>query len=144
MSKRTLLVIAGMLWLIAGVNVVVVGINAYIAAAAQPVILAALIAGSAVVFALFFLRIFKPYTAKHAARIAAMTDERVPALRFMDRKGYIMIIAMIALGAGLRLSGIVPDWFIAFFYTGLGTALALTGILFLKRAIQSRADGSPR
>ena len=136
MSKRTLLVIAGVLWLIAGVNVVVVGINAYIAAAAQPAILAALIAGSAVVFALFFLRIFKPYTAKHAARIAAMADERVPALRFMDRKGYIMIIAMIALGAGLRLSGIVPDWFIAFFYTGLGTALALTGIPFLKRAIQ--------
>ena len=130
-EKRTLLVIAGVFWLIAGANVVAVGIGAYIAAATQPAILAALIAGSAGVFALFFLCIFKPYAAKHEARIASIPDKRVSALRFMDRKGYIMIVAMIALGAGLRLSGVVPDWFIAFVYTGLGAALALTGVLFL-------------
>ena len=114
-EKRTLLVIAGVFWLIAGANVVAVGIGAHVAAATQPAILAALIAGSTGVFALFFLRIFKPYAAKHEARIASMPDERVSALRFMDRKGYIMIAAMIALGAGLRLSGFGPDWFIAFF-----------------------------
>ena len=50
----------------------------------------------------------------------------------------------VELGAGLRLSGIVPDWFIAFFYTGLGTALALTGILFLKESRPNARDDSPR
>lgn len=52
-------------------------------------------------------------------------------LRFMDRKGCFMISFMIALGAGLRLSGFVPDWLIASFYVGLGAALTLTGVRFL-------------
>ena len=38
-------------------------------------------------------------------------------------------------GIGLRAAGIFPDAFIAFFYTGLGCALASAGILFLKNHI---------
>lgn len=38
-------------------------------------------------------------------------------------------------GIGLRAAGIFPDTFIAFFYTGLGCALASAGILFLKNHI---------
>ena len=67
----------------------------------------------------------------HAARIGSYGETRVSVAKTMDAKGYIMIVFMIALGAGLRLSGIVPDWFIAFFYVGLGCALALTGVLFI-------------
>lgn len=130
-KTTTLLAIAGFFWLIAGVNVDIVGVRAYQVAATSPLVLAALIAGTVVIFLLFFLRIFRPYAGKHERRIDAMTQDRVSAFQFMDRKGYIMIIFMIALGAGLRLSGFVPDWFIAFFYVGLGTALALTGVLFL-------------
>ena len=33
-------------------------------------------------------------------------------------------------GIWIRSSGLVPDVFIAVFYTGLGCALALAGILF--------------
>lgn len=33
-------------------------------------------------------------------------------------------------GIWLRYSGLVPDTFIAFFYTGLGLALALAGVVF--------------
>ena len=33
-------------------------------------------------------------------------------------------------GIGLRLSGLVPERFIAVFYTGLGAALLLAGLLF--------------
>ncbi|MBP3866916.1 MAG: hypothetical protein J6D25_03820 [Eggerthellaceae bacterium] len=132
-KTRTLLAIAGVFWLIAGVNVAVVGVRAYAVATAgaTPWVIALLAAGTAAVFVLFFFRIFKPYSAKHARRVDEMVEPRVSALRFMDRKGYIMIAFMIALGAGLRLSGFVPDWFIAFFYVGLGVALALTGALFL-------------
>lgn len=131
--KQTLLAIAGVFWLIAGANVAIVGARAYAVAAGEVPewVLWMLAAGSVAVFALFFIRIFKPYSAKHARRIDAMPDARTSALRFMDRKGYIMIAAMITLGAALRLSGFVPDWFIAFFYVGLGVALALTGVLFL-------------
>lgn len=132
-KTTTLLAIAGVFWLIAGINVAIVGVQAYRVAAvgAAPWVMALLIVGTIAVFAVFFFRIFKPYSAKHARRVDEMAEERVSAFRFMDRKGYIMIAFMIALGAGLRLSGFVPDWFIAFFYVGLGVALALTGALFL-------------
>lgn len=33
-------------------------------------------------------------------------------------------------GIGLRVSGLAPDRFIAVFYTGLGAALLLAGLLF--------------
>ena len=36
----------------------------------------------------------------------------------------------------MRAFGIVPGWFVAFFYTGLGTALALAGIGFLVHYIK--------
>lgn len=127
---RTLIAIAGAFWLIAGLNVVAVGIRAYAVAATSAPVVIALVVGTAAVFAVFFLRIFSPYAAKHARRIGDMAEQRVSIVRFMDAKGYIMIIFMIALGAGLRLSGFVPDWFIAFFYVGLGAALAVTGLRF--------------
>ena len=37
---------------------------------------------------------------------------------------------MMTFGIGLRVSGICPDIFIAFFYTGLGAALITAGINF--------------
>lgn len=35
-------------------------------------------------------------------------------------------------GIGLRAAGIFPDIFVAFFYSGLGCALALAGVMFTK------------
>jgi hypothetical protein len=34
-------------------------------------------------------------------------------------------------GMALRLSHLMPDWMIAFFYSGLGVALFLCGVRFL-------------
>lgn len=39
---------------------------------------------------------------------------------------------MMGSGIGFRALGIFPDIFVAFFYSGLGCALALAGILFIK------------
>ena len=39
-------------------------------------------------------------------------------------------------GIGFRAAGIFPDIFIAFFYSGLGCALALTSVTFLRNYIQ--------
>jgi len=51
----------------------------------------------------------------------------------LDLKGYLIMVFMISFGFGLRLSGLIPTWFFAFFYTGLGSALALAGVSFLMR-----------
>ena len=42
----------------------------------------------------------------------------------------ILRIALMAGGIWLRSSGLAPERFIAFFYTGLGASLLLAGLLF--------------
>ena len=49
---------------------------------------------------------------------------------FFDLKAYCIMAVMMGGGIWLRASGLVPDVFIAVFYTGLGCALALAGVLF--------------
>ena len=41
-----------------------------------------------------------------------------------------MMAIMMTGGISLRAFGLVPNWFIAFFYTGLGASLLLAGLLF--------------
>lgn len=43
-------------------------------------------------------------------------------------------------GIGLRASGLVPEFFIAFFYTGLGLALATAGVAFIKNYLTFSAQ----
>ena len=60
---------------------------------------------------------------KHAERIRGYSEDKTHVLKFFDKKGYIVMACMMGFGIALRASGLVPDWFIAFFYTGLGAAL---------------------
>ena len=54
--------------------------------------------------------------------------------------GLMILTALVMMGGGigLRAAGVFPNQFVAFFYTGLGCALALAGILFIKNFISSR------
>ena len=47
---------------------------------------------------------------------------------FFDWKAYLIMTCMMSGGIGFRAAGI----FIAFFYSGLGLALALAGVIFTK------------
>ena len=80
-KKRTLLLIAGIVWLIAGFNVARLGILSY---------------------------------------------------RVIDLKAYLIMTCMMSGGIGFRAAGIFPDIFVAFFYSGLGCALALAGVVFTR------------
>lgn len=51
-------------------------------------------------------------------------------MHFFDLKSYCIMAFMMGGGIWLRSSGLVPDVFIAVFYTGLGCALVLAGVLF--------------
>ena len=129
-KKRTLLLIAGVVWLIAGVNVVRLGILSYFEIEQQwywyPL--------SALVFLLFGMMFFK-MSQKHTKRIMGYSEERQPFWRFFDLKAYIIMAVMMGGGIGLRAAGVFPNQFVAFFYTGLGCALALAGVLFIKNFI---------
>ena len=51
-------------------------------------------------------------------------------LKFFDVRSFLIMAVMITGGIYLRASGLAPERFIAVFYTGLGAALLLAGILF--------------
>ena len=128
-KKRTLLLIAGIVWLIAGFNVARLGVLSYMVIDRKWYLYAL----SVVIFMLFGTMFYK-MSCKHTKRIMGYEDYR-PFWNFFDLKAYIIMAVMMGGGIGLRAAGIFPDLFIAFFYTGLGCALALAGILFVKNFV---------
>lgn len=74
-----------------------------------------------------FIRTNRQHTI--ASRISAYEEEPHLFLKFFDVKSFIMAVMMTG-GIWLRSSGVAPDQFIAFFYTGLGASLLLAGLLF--------------
>ena len=126
-KKRTLLLIAGIVWIIAGYNVVRLGISAYFTIDQRWYWYLL----SVLVF-LAFGSMFLKMNRKHTERILSYSEERQPLWKFFDLKSYIIMAVMMGGGIGLRISGVFPDPFVAFFYSGLGSALTLAGILFVR------------
>lgn len=125
-KKQTLLAVAGCVWVIAGFNVARLGILSYRNLLSVSVIHILL---SVLVFGVFGLMFYK-MSIKHTKRIKGYKEEFRPVWHFFDIKAYCIMAVMMGGGIWLRSSGLVPDVFIAVFYTGLGCALTLAGILF--------------
>ncbi|WP_195420140.1 hypothetical protein [Collinsella sp. D33t1_170424_A12] len=138
-GKEALLGIAGAVWCIAGFNIVRLGIMAYLEQSWPLIML--LVAGSIAVFAVFWTKVFSKMLAKHVDRILAYADPQ-PFWRFFDRQAFIIMAIMMTVGISLRAFSLVPSWFIAFFYTGLGVALTGAGVGFLVECV--RAVGERR
>lgn len=124
-KKRTLLAIAGCVWLIAGFNVARLGILAYM----NMEITFVHILISLAVFCAFGFMFYK-MSMKHTRRIKGYAEPTRPFWNFFDLKAYCIMAFMMGGGIWLRYSGLVPEVFIAVFYTGLGCALAGAGVLF--------------
>lgn len=124
-KNNTLLLIAALVWSAAGVNILRIGIIEY-----PPYfsLINALL--SAVVFVIFELFIFGRMVKKHTKRIDAYGDEKQLWIKFFDVKSFIIMAVMMTGGILLRALHLAPKVFIAVFYTGLGAALLLAGILF--------------
>lgn len=131
MKKENLITVAGVVWLLAGANVALIGVRSAVemSSAAIGVVVALVVGAVAAFFA--FHALFGTIVLKNAKRIRGLEGERLSFLRFLDLKGYLIMAFMMSFGFGLRLSGLIPTWFFAFFYTGLGSALALAGASFL-------------
>ena len=74
-------------------------------------------------FAAFGMMFYK-MSRKHRRRIEGYSEPTRPFWYFFDIKAYCRMAFMMGGGIRLRYSGIVPEVFIAVFYTGLGCALA--------------------
>lgn len=123
-KKHYLLLLACLVWTIAGANIVRIGFEAY-----SGYLTAFNVFLSAVVFAVFQFFIFGRLVKKHTKRIIAY-EERQWFIKFFDIKSFIIMAIMMTGGIWLRASGVAPERFIAVFYSGLGMSLLLAGILF--------------
>lgn len=125
-KKRVLLAIAGCVWIIAGVNVVRLGILSYMDINHVLTLDAIL---SVLVLAIFSIMFYK-MSLKHLKRISLYQEDTKPFWNFFDLKSYLIMIFMMSGGIWLRYSGLASTEFIAVFYTGLGLALIFAGIIF--------------
>lgn len=129
-KKKKLLLIAGIVWMIAGFNVTRLGILAYKLVNKKTYLYIL----SIVIF-LIFGNLFYKMTKKHTKRILDYEEYR-PFWNFFDLKSYMIMFFMMGGGIALREFKLVPNNFIAFFYTGLGIALGFAGIVFIKKYIK--------
>lgn len=126
--KNQLLLIAGLVWCVAGAMVTIVGLPLEITLAPSHLVLLPL-AGA--IFVAFYVFVFSRLVRKHTGRIRARSEERLPVWHFFNASSWAVMAVMMGGGMALRLSHVFPDWFIAFFYSGLGIALFLCGLRFV-------------
>ena len=106
-NKKVLLYTAGCVWIFAGINILRIGIVTW-------------------------LNDTHYWLFKIGERISRKNGKHCP-FSFFDVKGWIIMIFMIAFGITIRALHLLPNSFISVFYTGLSTALIITGFLFLRQ-----------
>jgi hypothetical protein len=126
--KNQLMLIAGLVWCAAGGMVLMIGMPLEFRLAPEHLLLVPL---AAVVFLAFYFLVFSRLVHKHTGRIRARTEDRLPFWSFFNASSWAVMALMMGGGMALRSSHLMPDWMIAFFYSGLGVALFLCGVQFL-------------
>ena len=135
--KNRLLLIAGLVWCVAGGMVSFIGLPLlWRLGAGQPL----LYPSAMLIFLIFYRRIFSRLVVKHTQRIRMSAASTMPFWSFFDRSSYIVMSIMIAGGMWLRLGHIAADWMIAFFYSGLGLALFSCGVKFILGFLRMDVD----
>lgn len=131
-SKRVLLLVAGLVWGFAGLRVFTLGRGDVVLNKGNVFIS---IVFSITIFYIFFNFIFKKIFIKHAKRIINSKLEKQCIFSFFDIKGYIVMGCMMIFGIVIRNLGVLNNTLLGNFYMGLGAALFLAGLTFLISSI---------
>ena len=123
-ENKTRLLIAGIVWSIAGFNILKIGIGAY-----GPYVTILHLVCSAAIFAFFWGMIFNRLVKKHTKRIEEY-EQKQYFWHFFDLKSFLIMAFMMTFGILIRTLQLMPEMCIAIFYTGLGLALFLAGLKF--------------
>lgn len=125
-----LLLIAGLVWMFAGGNILRIGIVDFVANWNHEMIY---LVEAIFVFIAFMGMVFYRLVQKHHKRISEIREDKVPFYMFFDRKGYFVMTIMIFGGVLLRMGGILPAIYIGVLYCGIGFSLAGAGILLISK-----------
>lgn len=131
-DKINLLAIAALVWTVVGVNILRIGLESY--AVGHVSVLNVVL--SVVVGSVFWFFVFSRLTAKHTKRIVGSDERRQYFWKFFDLRSFVIMAVMMTGGILIRTLSLAPTVFIAVFYTGLGTALTLAGLLFCRNRIR--------
>ena len=101
-NRQILLIIAGTVWIIAGGNILRIGIVTWMNNSHDWMFK---IGEATIVFLLFFVLIFKRLYYKHTRRIEQKKETRNCPFSFFDVKSWIIMIFMISLGAAIIVTG---------------------------------------
>lgn len=132
LPKKYLLLIAGIVWMFAGGNILRIGVPDFVESWHHNVLY---VLDAFIVFAVFMVFIFCRLVQKHNARISNYQEEKVPFYRFFDVKSYLIMIFMITGGLLLRNSHVAPAIVIGILYCGIGASLEGAGILFIDKFV---------
>lgn len=128
-SRQALLITAGVVWIIAGANILRIGILTWEDSSHDWLFK---VCEATLVFLLFFVLVFRKLYNKYTVRIEHKKIDKNCPFSFFDVKGWLIMIFMMTLGIVVRVFQLLPDSFISVFYTGLSLALIVTGILFIR------------
>lgn len=126
-SKKELLLIAGIIWIFAGTMVMKVGVESYSMIRTKVLYYVPIMI---IVFVVFYFEIFRKLVKKNIYRIDHMDRKERQILNFMDKKSYIIMALMMSMGMFIRKEFHLPMLFFFTFYTGLGGALFTAGVSY--------------
>ncbi len=127
-SKKVLLFLAGFMWICVGTMLLVLA-GSWLTTASNTTFL--LFLGIGFVLALLVHHFgFLTIVDHNLERILVM-DEKQCLFSFISWKSYLIIIIMVAMGVLLRHSEI-PKHYLAILYTGIGLALILSSVRYMR------------
>ena len=127
MKTKSLTLIAGTIWLLAGFNVCRIGVVSWMDLETTSVLM---VVGS-IVTLLFFSTMFVKMLFKNVRRIRRIEVDKRRLWHMMPVKSYAIMAFMITFGILLRNCPAIPSAFIASFYVGLGSALMVSGTVYI-------------
>lgn len=127
MQTKLLTTIDGIIWLVAGVNVVRIGVCTW---SALPSTTLPMMVGCLLTLAAFST-MFVKMVFKNVRRIQHIPYSHRHLWDCMPLRSFLVMAFMITLGITLRHLPSVPRSFIAWFYVGLGIGLSAAGAVYL-------------
>lgn len=136
-KKPFLLLFAALTWFVGSFMVLKTGV---VAALTEYNFFSMLV--SLAVFSAFHIFIFGRLVKRHTLRIMDSEEPKLFFLSFFDLRSWLVMIFMMGMGIALRRLGILPNWWIASVYVGIGSALAVGGIHFALYYIRVLRNGT--
>lgn len=130
MNKRFLYWIAALIWGMPGIMITIKSIRAYTTMPGDELWWLLLITACVITS---FIWMFRRIVNRYCALIAAEPDQ-TSVWHTFPLRGWILVVCMSCLGIALKFVPFIPVEFTASFYSGLGPALVIASVLFIRKS----------